>query len=98
MHWYGSGARQWPPGPHPAARWRFDVRWNSCYHHNMTVSSRRVVAGLIRFGLVLLAIIFVSGYFLHKRPTRSKHTMRVETEVPPPSALAPGDMRIYNRD
>ncbi|HVE34398.1 MAG TPA: hypothetical protein VNC18_12605 [Gemmatimonadaceae bacterium] len=64
----------------------------------MTVSSRRVVAGLIRFGLVLLAIVFVSGYFLHKRPTRSKHTMRIETEVPPPSALAPGDVRIYNRD
>jgi hypothetical protein len=64
----------------------------------MTVSSRRVIAGLIRFGLVLLAIVFVSGYFIHKRPTRSKHTMRIETEVPPPSALAPGDMRIYNRD
>ena len=64
----------------------------------MTVSSRRVIAGLIRFGLVLLAIVFVSGYFIHKRPARSKHTMRMETEVPPPSALAPGDMRIYNRD
>ena len=64
----------------------------------MTVSSRRVVAGLIRFGLVILAIVFVSGYFIHKMPTRSKHTMRVQTEVPPPNALAPGDMRIYNRD
>jgi len=64
----------------------------------MTVSSRRVVAGLIRFGLVLLALFFVSGYFIHKRPARSKHTMRIETEVPPPGALAPGDMRIYNRD
>ena len=64
----------------------------------MTVTSRRVVAGLIRFGLVILAIVFVSGYFMHKRPVRSKHTMRLETEVPPPAALAPGDMRIYNRD
>jgi hypothetical protein len=64
----------------------------------MTVSSRRVVAGLIRFGLVILAIVFVSGYFIHKMPTRTKHTMRVSTEVPPPAALAPGDMRIYNRD
>jgi hypothetical protein len=63
----------------------------------MTVSSRRVVAGLIRFGLVLLAIFFVSGYFFHKMPTR-RHTLRVETEVPPPAALAPGDVRIYNRD
>jgi len=63
----------------------------------MTVSSRRVVAGLIRFALVIVAIVFVSGYFIHKIP-RSKHTMRVETEVPPPDAIAPGDMRIYNRD
>jgi hypothetical protein len=63
----------------------------------MTVSSRRVVAGLIRFALVILAIVFASGYFIHKMPTR-KHTMRVETEVPPPDALAPGDLRIYNRD
>ena len=64
----------------------------------MTVSSRRVVAGLIRFALVILAIVFISGYFFHKMPTRSKHTMRIETEVPSPAALAPGDMRIYNRD
>lgn len=64
----------------------------------MTVSSRRVVAGLIRFALVILAIVFISGYFFHKMPTRSKHTMRIETEVPPPAALAPGDIRIYNRD
>jgi len=64
----------------------------------MTVSSRRVVAGLIRFALVILAIVFISGYFFHKMPTRSKHTMRIETEVPPPAALVPGDMRIYNRD
>lgn len=64
----------------------------------MTVSSRRVVAGLIRFGLVLLAIVFVSGYFIRKTVPSRRHTMRVETEVPPPGALAPGDMRIYNRD
>ncbi len=65
----------------------------------MTVSSRRVVAGLIRFALVIVAIVFISGYFFHKRPARSRHTtMRVQTEVPPPGALAPGDMRIYNRD
>lgn len=64
----------------------------------MTVSSRRVIAGLIRFGLVLLAIVFVSGYFIHKRGPSTRHSMRVETEVPPPGALAPGDIRIYNRD
>lgn len=64
----------------------------------MTVSSRRVVAGLIRFGLVLLAIVFVSGYFIHKRAPSIRHPMRMQTEVPPPTALAPGDMRIFNRD
>jgi hypothetical protein len=64
----------------------------------MTVSSRRVIAGLIRFALVLLAIVFVSGYFIHKRTPSVKHPMRMETEVPPPAALAPGDLRIYNRD
>jgi hypothetical protein len=64
----------------------------------MTVSSRRVVAGLIRFGLVILAIVFVSGYFIHKTKPVRRHTMRVQTEVPPPDVVAPGDMRIYNRD
>jgi hypothetical protein len=64
----------------------------------MTVSSRRVVAGLIRFALVIVAIVFISGYFFHKMPTRSRHTMRVQNDVPTPEALAPGDMRIYNRD
>ena len=64
----------------------------------MTVSSRRVVAGLIRFALVILAIVFVSGYFVHKRIPSHRNEMRIETKVPPPEALAPGDLRIYNRD
>ncbi|HWJ12269.1 MAG TPA: hypothetical protein VNS10_00930 [Gemmatimonadaceae bacterium] len=64
----------------------------------MTVSSRRVVAGLIRFGLVILAIVFISGYFIHKRVPTRRHSMRVQTEAPPPTVLAPGDLRIYNRD
>lgn len=64
----------------------------------MTVSSRRVVAGLIRFALVILAIVFVSGYFVHKRKPSHRDEMRIETKVPPPEALAPGDLRIYNRD
>jgi hypothetical protein len=65
----------------------------------MTVSSRRVIAGLIRFALVILAIVFVSGYFVHKtKPSRRNHTIRVSTDVPAPGALAPGDLRIYNRD
>lgn len=63
----------------------------------MGPSSRRFVAGLIRVGLVLLAIVIAGAYIGHRVPKRSH--MRVQTEAPPPSdALAPGDMRIYNVD
>lgn len=47
-------------------------------------------------GLVVLAIVLVSGYFARKMPHRSR--VRVQTEVPPPDSLGPGDMRIYNAD
>lgn len=63
----------------------------------MGPSSRRFVAGLIRIGLVILAFVIAGAYIGHRGPKRSH--MRVQTEVPPPSAaLAPGDMRIYNTD
>jgi len=63
----------------------------------MGPSSRRFVAGLIRIGLVILAVVIAGAYIGHRGPKRSH--MRVQTEVPPPSAaLAPGDMRIYNAD
>ena len=63
----------------------------------MGPSSRRFVAGLVRFGLVILAIVIAGAYIGHRVPKHSH--MRVQTEAPPPSdALAAGDMRIYNAD
>jgi hypothetical protein len=62
----------------------------------MGPSSRRFVAGLIRIGLVVLAIVIAGAYVGHRTPKR--HQMRLQTEVPPPEALGPGDMRIYNAD
>ena len=59
-------------------------------------SSRRFIAGLFRFGLVLLAIFFVSGYFMRRMPSR-RH-VRVQTEPPPADSLGPGDIRIFDAD
>ncbi len=58
--------------------------------------SRRFVAGLVRVGLIVLAIVLVGGFIARRVPHRSH--IRVQTEVPPPQALGPGDMRIYNAD
>ena len=63
----------------------------------MGPSSRRFVAGLIRVGLVILAIVIAGAYVGHRVPKRSH--MRVQIDEPPPAAaLAAGDMRIYNVD
>jgi hypothetical protein len=59
-------------------------------------SSRRLIAALIRTGLIVLAIFFVGGYFARRMP--SSHHMRVQSEAPPPESLGPGDLRIYNAD
>ena len=62
----------------------------------MDTSSRRWVAGLIRFGLVILAIAVVASWFKHRAPEQGR--VRVQTEVPPPDSLGAGDVRIYNAD
>ena len=62
----------------------------------MSSISRRWIASLIRAGLVLLAIVLVGSYVAHRMPNR-RH-VRVQTEVPPPESLGPGDLRIYNAD
>jgi len=59
-------------------------------------SSRRFIAGLVRFGLVILAIVFVARHFTNRGSSRPH--VRVETKVPPPDSLGPGDLRIYNTD
>jgi hypothetical protein len=59
-------------------------------------SSRRFIAGLVRIGLVLLAIFFVSGYLFRRTP-KMKH-VRVQTEAPVADSLGPGDIRIFDAD
>jgi hypothetical protein len=62
----------------------------------MSPSSRRLIAALVRTGLVVLALVLVSGYVV-RHMTGRRH-MHVQTEVPAPDALGPGDVRIYNAD
>jgi hypothetical protein len=59
------------------------------------MNSRRVIGGLIRFGLVLLACWIVFAWV--KRRVSSHNHVRVESQAPPDS-LGPGDLRIYNAD
>jgi hypothetical protein len=59
------------------------------------MNSRRVVGGLIRFGLVILAIVLVYGWV--RRRVASHNHVRVESQAPPDS-LGPGDLRLYNAD
>jgi hypothetical protein len=59
------------------------------------MNSRRVVGGLIRFGLVILACWLVIAWV--RRKVSSHNHVRVEAQAPPDS-LGPGDMRIYNAD
>ncbi len=59
------------------------------------MNSRRVVGGLIRFGLVILACWLVIAWV--RRRISSHNHVRVEAQAPP-ETLGPGDMRIYNAD
>lgn len=62
----------------------------------MSNPSRRFIAGLIRFGLVILAIVLVTGYVKRRFPKRNRD-LHVATS-PAPDSLGPGDLRIYNTD
>jgi hypothetical protein len=59
------------------------------------MNSRRVIGGLVRFGLVILAIVLVYGWV--RRRVSARNHVRVEAQAPPDS-LGPGDMRLYNAD
>jgi hypothetical protein len=59
----------------------------------MANPSRRLVAGLIRLALVILAIVIVAGYVKRKR----HRDFHVATAAAPDS-LGAGDLRIYNTD
>lgn len=60
------------------------------------MNSRRVIGGLIRVGLVFLAIWLVVGWVRRRVSSHNTH-VRVEAQAPPDS-LGPGDMRLYNAD
>ena len=63
-------------------------------------SSRRLVSGLFRFALVVVAIIFVSRYFT-RRGSRSigpTTHVRLQSDSPPAESLGPGDIRIFDAD
>jgi hypothetical protein len=60
-------------------------------------ASRRFLAGLVRFALVVLAIVLVSGYVRRKFSHETRH-VRVEREAPPQDSLGPGDIRIFDAD
>lgn len=59
-------------------------------------TSRRLIGGLIRLALVVLAIVFVGRYFMRRSPGASH--VRVRTEAAVLDSLGPGDLRIYNVD
>ena len=59
------------------------------------MNSRRVIGGLVRFGLVILTCVLVFAWIKRKIP--SHNHVRVETQAPPDS-LGAGDMRLYNAD
>jgi hypothetical protein len=60
-------------------------------------ASRRFFAGVFRFALVILAIVFVSGY-IHRKFSHDTRHVRVQTEMPPTDSLGPGDVRIFDAD
>jgi hypothetical protein len=75
----------------------------SSVEHSMTSvpplapsASRRFIAGLIRLGLVAVAIVVVATYVKHHF-VHQTHA-RVQTAAPATEALGPGDVRIYNAD
>jgi hypothetical protein len=59
--------------------------------------SRRLIAGLVRLGLAVIAVVIVITYVKHHW-FHSTHTTHVQTTVPATEALGPGDVRIYNAD
>jgi hypothetical protein len=61
-------------------------------------ASRRIVAGFIRLGLVILALGICVAYLAHRTPRHSIRSVRLQGSVPPTDSLGPGDLRIYNRD
>jgi hypothetical protein len=62
----------------------------------MNTTSRRWVAGFVRFGLVIAAFAVVGTWVIHRIPGRGN--VRAQLEAPSVEALPPGDIRLYNAD
>ena len=60
-------------------------------------SSRRFVGGLVRVGLIALAIALVGGW-IGSKISRHKPNIQVQRAPVADAALAAGDLRVYNRD
>src|SRR5579863_7130647 len=87
-------------GLQPATATGASIHAQGKAHMDDGYGSRRFFAGLIRVGLVALALAIVVGW-VQRRATRIAHganNINVELQAPPPAALGPGDMRIYNSD
>ena len=61
-------------------------------------TSRRLIASLVRSGLVVLAVVVVIAWFTRHMPHRRHMQVQVQSEAVPPAVLGPGDLRIYNTD
>ena len=72
----------------------------------VSTASRRFIAGVIRFALVIAAVVVVAAYMKHRffpsmpsMPSMVSHRhVSVESEAPSAEALGPGDVRVYNAD
>ena len=60
-------------------------------------ASRRWIGRLVRAGLIMVAVFFVWSWIWRKVP-HNRGDMTVAREPVAEAALAPGDLRIYNRD
>ena len=64
----------------------------------MEQQSRRVVAGVVRLVLVVLAMGIVAFWIYRRLPNGKPNNMRLQREAPAPEQLGPGDLRVFNTD
>ena len=57
---------------------------------------RRWIGGLIRAGLVVVAIVVVAAWFWRRTPRPPE--IRIQTQAPTAAALGPSDVQIFSRD
>ena len=62
----------------------------------MSPTSRRIVAGIVRLGLLVLGVCVVYLYF--KGHFERRHSSHIQVQRTVPATLGPNDLRIYNVD